>query len=91
WEILKKYNRKQFIARCVRGMFFQKVGGNQEAFKEYRDMLMQARPDFKYNLLSGLLVNIKATWLNTAYQLIGKYKWLGSGSKLFLKKYSRIQ
>ena len=55
WELHKKYNRKIYLKRCLKGMFFLKTVGNNVGVKKYHKMLLEAQPPLQLKILSGFI------------------------------------
>ena len=90
WEVLKRYNRKRFIARSFRGMWFLKINGETEAAKKYKKMLLSAHPDLKYLLCSTFISGLQPWLLKGIYSFVGRNKIAGASTRLVFGKYSEI-
>lgn len=55
WEVLQKYNKKQFRDRCIKAMHFLKAVGDYETYKIYQKMLMKDRPSLRYNVHASVI------------------------------------
>ncbi len=73
WEVLKKYNKKQFRERCLKAMHFLKAtGGNKEIYKAYKEMLSEDNPGIKVKLHSTLINILSPEMLTQLYVMKNK-------------------
>lgn len=90
WGVMKKYNPKQFHARCLRGMYFMRAAKNMADMNRYKEMLNSSEPGFKSRLLANCILAIPASLLSKLYELSGK-SFLSEGLfRVFFKKHSLI-
>ncbi len=91
WEVLKKHNSRQYLARCLRGLFFQKIDANWEASKRYFEMGKQTPSRSPKRLLFYLLNISPASLLQKMYQWSG-HNAIGSFiSTLLVRRYTTIK
>ncbi len=90
WEIVKKYNRKRFQARCLRGMFFMKIVGDKMGFNRYKSMLYSSVPPLKNKAISCFISLLPSMLLSKLYQSANTSTPLNFAFRLFFKKYSTI-
>ena len=69
WDVLKKYNKKQFRDRCVKAMHFLKATGNLETFSAYQKMLLDDDPGIKYKLRSSIINLLSPEILSQLYNM----------------------
>lgn len=72
WEILKKYNKKQFRTRCLKAMHFLKATGNIETYNAYQKMLAKDKPGIKQKLHSSLIHILSPEMLKQLYIMKNK-------------------
>jgi len=72
WDLLEKYNRKQYLAMCLRGFLFLKIAGHKQDAKVYEQKILKAYPDFKYRFYSKFISNTEPRLLEKLYQLVFK-------------------
>jgi glycosyltransferase involved in cell wall biosynthesis len=90
WSKIKQYNKKQYLARCLRGMYFLKATGDTKGMRVYYDMLRNADPDFKSTLFSKILIAIPDNILKYLYQSVGNSKLAGLFFRVLVKRYTLI-
>ena len=91
WQALKKYNPSQYIARCIRGLFFQKIGGEVEKAQQYFQMGKRVYTSPVRLFLLYVLHLSPSILLRKAYALMGM-KMVGNNmSKLMIKRYTTIR
>ncbi|MEM9919832.1 MAG: glycosyltransferase family A protein [Bacteroidota bacterium] len=69
WEVLQKYNKKQFRDRCIKAMHFLKAAGEETLYRTYRQMLLDDRPGLKYRMHSQLIGLLSPSMLTQLYQM----------------------
>ncbi len=90
WELLRKYNNRQYMARCLRGLLFLTMNGYKEGARQYSQMLLKANLNWKYRLLSGITKILPSGIINQLYLLASNNSYLRGISGLLFKKYSKI-
>lgn len=55
WEVLKKYNKKQYRARCIKAMHFLKAVNDFETYRVYQQMLAEDYPGLRYRVHASLI------------------------------------
>lgn len=90
WELLKKYNLKQYQARCFRGFLFLSIKGATEKANIYKKMLNQTKVDFKYRMLLQISSTLPMNFINKLYLLRNNSNLFKSFASPFIKNYSRI-
>ncbi|MGI9545348.1 MAG: glycosyltransferase family 2 protein [Cyclobacteriaceae bacterium] len=87
WEVLKKYNPKQYDALYLRGYFFSK--GNELECSAFYQRIIDAH-SFRYQFLGALLKMIPGPMLNWGYRFIGSTA-IGNGLlKILVKPHTKI-
>lgn len=74
-EALKKYNRKRYIGKCLRGMFFLQIANEMAGMKKYRQLLLEARPDVKARIFSELIQLLNPRINSRLYRMVAKTKF----------------
>lgn len=91
WDLLRKYNNRQYMARCLRGFLFLSMNRDTQGAKQYKQLLLQANLNWKYKLLSGLTNSLPSGLLNRLYLLGNNNGFVKAIQGLLFKKYSKIQ
>lgn len=61
-ETLRKYNRKRYIGKCLRGILFLQIAGDRAGVRKYRQWLLEGRPDIRARFFSELIRRL-SPWL----------------------------
>ncbi len=72
WDLLEKYNKKQYLAMCLRGFLFLKIAGHKQDAKIYEQKILKSYPSFKYRFYSNFISKTEPRLLEKLYQLIFK-------------------
>ena len=74
-EALKKYNRKRYIGKCLRGMFFLQIANEKAGMRTYRQLLLEARPDVKARIFSEFIRLLSPRLNSRLYRMVPKTKF----------------
>lgn len=69
WEVLRKYNKKQYYDRCIKAMHFLKAKKDYKNYKTYRKMLADDKPGFRHHVYANIIRILHPYFLNKIYQL----------------------
>ena len=73
-ETLKRYNRKKYIGKCLRGILFLQIARDRAGVRQYRKLLLEARPDLKARAFSELILALGPRITGRLYQAVFKTK-----------------
>ncbi len=87
WNLLRKYNIRQYAARCLRGLIFLSIAREKEGVAKYKQLLKHADINVKFRILSNVTVSLPPGLLHSLYLFFGNNKLFYN---LLFKKYSHI-
>lgn len=90
WTLLKKYNQKRYVARCLRGLFFVKMSGMSEAIKKYKRLLDEVPLDIKSKMAFKFFLTIHPKVLQLGYEGARKSPAIWYSTRVFFKRYGKI-
>ncbi len=68
WEVLRKYHSSRLVQQCLKGIFFLRIGQDEEGVSLYRNILKINAPGYLPNLLSFLILIIHPKVLSMIYK-----------------------
>jgi len=87
WNLLRKYNIRQYAARCLRGLVFLSIAREKEGAEAYKQLLKQVDVNLKIRLLSKITVSLPPRILHAFYLFFGNNRLFYN---FLFRKYSRI-
>ncbi len=75
-EALRKYNRKRYLGKCLRGMLFLQAAGDEQGVKQYRRLLGKGRPGWPERLAAGAIAALQPQLACQVYQALAITKTL---------------
>ncbi|MFT5166248.1 MAG: GalNAc5-diNAcBac-PP-undecaprenol beta-1,3-glucosyltransferase [Saprospiraceae bacterium] len=69
WDVLRKYNQKQYLTRCLKGMCYLKLIGKNKGVQTYRRMAGMVDLRLKERILVNIFISFPPPFLEKLHQI----------------------